>query len=204
MSKRNWSKMITFCSHDPKKYFKSELNGDEACFSNFYESVFSIRPEKLFQYLKIKQPGCNLAFPKRVVFQCVEQAMMYGKALLFGDYPVATEILETPNPTKMRELGRKVKGYIDEVWGNVRFKYVRMLVYEKFRQNPNLREILLRTGDYIIVEAAHYDKIWGVGLHAANPDIRNPDLWKGQNLLGQCLMDARDLLRKNEIKKSIN
>jgi ribA/ribD-fused uncharacterized protein len=201
--------MITFCSHDPKKYFKSELNGDEACFSNFYESVFSVRPEKLFQYLKIKQP--EMVFPKRIVFQCVEQAMMYGKALLFGDYQVATEILETPDPAKMRdtgmkcrELGRKVKGYNDEVWGNTRYKYVRMLVYEKFRQNQKLREILMGTGDYVIVEAAHYDKIWGVGLHAANPDIRNPDLWKGQNLLGQCLMDARELLRKNEIKKTVN
>jgi ribA/ribD-fused uncharacterized protein len=203
--------MITFCSHDPKKYFKSELNGDEACFSNFYESVFSIRPEKLFQYLKIKQPGGNLEFPKRIVFQCVEQAMMYGKALLFGDYQVASEIIETGSPAKMRdpsmkcrELGRKVKGYNDEVWSNTRYKYVRMLVYEKFRQNQNLREILLRTGDYVIVEAAHYDKVWGVGLHAANPDIKNPDLWKGQNLLGQCLMDTRDLLRKNEIKKTGN
>lgn len=193
---RDWTNIIPFCSHIPEKYIKSKLNGNEACFSNFYPSVFSIRPEKLFQYLKVKPKSDHSPFPKRVLFNCAEQGMMYGKALLFGDYDVAQQILDAPNPTQMRSLGRKVKGYDDQIWGDRRFKYVRMLVYEKFRQNEDLREILLGTGNSIIVEAAHYDKIWGVGLHAANPDINNSDKWKGQNLLGQCLMDTRNLLRK--------
>lgn len=197
MSTEDWSVIIPFCSHDPTKYLKT--NGSEACFSNFYESVFSIRPEKLLKYLKVPSGPPS---PKRVIFSCVEQGMMYGKALLFGDHQVAEEILATTSPAKCRELGRKVKGYNEDVWSSIRYKYVRMLVYEKFRQNSQLREILLGTGNYVIVEAAHYDKIWGVGLHVASPDIKNPDKWKGQNLLGKCLMDSRALLRKNENKKA--
>ena len=45
----------------------------------------------------------------------------------------------------------------------------------------------------IIAEASPYDKIWGIGLRS-NPGLTKKD-WKGQNLLGQILMDVRNDLR---------
>ena len=56
---------------------------------------------------------------------------------------------------------------------------------------------LLNTKDRIIVEASPVDSIWGIGMAADNPNVTNPELWKGYNLLGYALMEVRDLLNKN-------
>ncbi|MEL7231218.1 MAG: NADAR domain-containing protein, partial [Pseudomonadota bacterium] len=45
------------------------------------------------------------------------------------------------------------------------------------------------------VEASPVDRIWGIGLAADDPDLENPYLWKGQNLLGFALMEVRDMLK---------
>ena len=59
-----------------------------------------------------------------------------------------------------------------------------------------LQKILLDTGNKIIAEASPYDKIWGVGMAATNPNIKNPAKWNGLNLLGQVLMNVREDLVK--------
>lgn len=64
----------------------------------------------------------------------------------------------------------------------------------KFSQNPDLKEFLLGTGDAVIVEASPYDKIWGIGLKANDERARNPETWRGENLLGFALMDVREEL----------
>ncbi len=50
------------------------------------------------------------------VFACAEQFMMYGKALLFGDVEIASEILATSAPQAHKALGRKVRNFDDAVW----------------------------------------------------------------------------------------
>ena len=37
----------------------------------------------------------------------------------------------------------------------------------------------------------------GIGLAASDPRAQNPSQWRGTNLLGKCLMRARDELRKH-------
>ena len=64
----------------------------------------------------------------------------------------------------------------------------------KFKE-PFMRDILLRTGDRIIVEASPYDRIWGVGLDVEDPRILDENQWQGQNLLGKALMDVRTELK---------
>lgn len=187
--------IIPFCSHNPEKYLKSKFGGQEACFSNWYPSEFLFRVDKIYQYLKKKVP--DEAKGKAIKFSNVEQGMMFGKAILFGDYETADKILKDPDPNTSRKLGRQVRGYVEDQWADVRYQYVRLLIYEKFRQNKDLRDFLVNTGSSILVEAAHYDKIWGVGIHIAHPDIQDPDKWRGQNLLGQCLMSVRKKLAAN-------
>ena len=68
----------------------------------------------------------------------------------------------------------------------------------KFSQNAELREYLLGTGDAVLVEASPYDRIWGVGLAQDDPLIRDPGNWRGENLIGFVLMEARDTLRAEE------
>lgn len=41
------------------------------------------------------------------------------------------------------------------------------------------------------VEASPVDRIWGIGLAAADPRAHSPSRWRGLKLLGFALMDAR-------------
>ena len=50
------------------------------------------------------------------------------------------------------------------------------------------------TKNAILVEAAPYDRIWGVGMRSNDPNIRDPKKWKGQNILGFALMKVRENL----------
>ncbi|TGP15610.1 DUF1768 domain-containing protein, partial [Mesorhizobium sp. M1D.F.Ca.ET.234.01.1.1] len=47
----------------------------------------------------------------------------------------------------------------------------------------------------VLVEASPVDRIWGIGLAADDEKAANPLLWRGENLLGFALMQARDRLR---------
>ncbi|OXR44842.1 hypothetical protein B7C42_02796 [Nocardia cerradoensis] len=62
------------------------------------------------------------------------------------------------------------------------------------RSVPELIE-LLATGERVLVEAGPMDRIWGIGLAADDPRAEDPAQWKGLNLLGFALMDARDVVR---------
>jgi ribA/ribD-fused uncharacterized protein len=59
----------------------------------------------------------------------------------------------------------------------------------KFTQNPGLQKMLLDTGNKVLVEASPYDTICGIGL--SEEDARNGVTWRGQNLLGNMLIEVR-------------
>lgn len=132
---------------------------------------------------------------KGVRFNCMEQLMMFAKAKLFGDDETAARILGAVHPRDQKALGRSVAGYVDEVWAERRVRIVAQGCYAKFSQDPVLAQALLDTGDTTLVEASPYDTIWGVGLGEHDPRILDPKQWKGQNLLGVALMEARDRLK---------
>jgi ribA/ribD-fused uncharacterized protein len=127
-------------------------------------------------------------------FNCAEQYMMHGKALLFDDHPMAAEILAASHPRQHKALGRKVKGFDDAAWRREREGIVRAGNHAKFTQNPELRDLLLATKGTTLVEASPYDKIWGIGLAASDPRAQDAKQWKGQNLLGKILTALRDEL----------
>lgn len=129
-----------------------------------------------------------------VTFNCAEQAMMYGKAQLFGDAATAAEILAAEHPRQHKALGRKVKPFDDRAWRLNREAIVRKANHAKFTQNPELLAQLLATRGTTLVEASPYDKIWGIGLAASDPRASDPAKWKGSNLLGKILSALRDEL----------
>jgi len=131
---------------------------------------------------------------KGIRFNCVEQFMMYCKAKLFADEATAKKILEAGHPRDQKALGRLVGGYDDSVWAERRTRIVTHGCYAKFSQNPSLQEALLATAGTLLVEASPYDKIWGVGLGKDDPRIKDPALWRGQNLLGHALTEVRSRL----------
>ncbi len=128
-------------------------------------------------------------------FNCCEQWMMYSKAELFGDAEVMQKVLAEKDPREMKKLGRQIKNFDQEIWDAKAQTIVTLGNIMKFSQNPELWEVLDKTGDRVLVEAADYDKIWGIGLTAEDAVKVDKSEWKGSNWLGYSIMEARGLLR---------
>lgn len=125
-----------------------------------------------------------------------EQWMMHGKALLMKDFDTAKLIMEATKPSIIKDLGREVKNYDEELWSRLRFTVVTFGNYLKFRSNPELRTFLESTGNRTLVEAAWYDSVWGVKLSQDDDSILDEANWQGQNLLGKALMTVRDSFKE--------
>lgn len=136
-------------------------------------------------------------------FNCAEQYMMYAKAMLFGDTETAGKILEAQTPREQKELGRAVKNFDKDVWD----QHARDIIYQgnyyKFTQNPHLWHVMEATEGKQLVEAAHYDPIWGIGLRADDPAAQDPAQWKGTNWLGGTLTKLRDDLIEKGFEPAI-
>ncbi|RYD94393.1 MAG: NADAR family protein, partial [Sphingobacteriales bacterium] len=129
-------------------------------------------------------------------YPTAEHWMMAEKARLFGDTDICNEILAAAKPNEAKALGRKVRNFDSARWDEHCYEIVVEGNYHKFGQSPEARAYLLETGDKIIVEASPVDAIWGSGHAQDSPEAKDPRKWRGQNLLGFALMEARDRLRQ--------
>jgi hypothetical protein len=138
----------------------------------------------------------NQIIENGIKFQNAEQYMMYHKAILFNDKNIANLILRLKSPRKIKELGRQISNFNEEIWNENKEQIVSKGNYLKFSQNEDLKENLLSKDmiDLILVEASPYDKIWGIGLHFEDDDVLDEKKWKGENLLGKCIMNARKII----------
>lgn len=126
-----------------------------------------------------------------VTYASAEHWMMAGKARMFGDEEIAQRVLAARTPAEAKKLGRLVKGFDDETWVAGRFELVVAGNVAKFSQDEALRSYLLDTGERVLVEASPLDRIWGIGLAADDIRAQQPAEWRGLNLLGFALMEAR-------------
>ncbi|MEM1177421.1 MAG: NADAR family protein [Acidobacteriota bacterium] len=129
-----------------------------------------------------------------VSYPTAEHFMMAEKARLFDDPAMLDAILDADSPRDAKAFGRKVAGFDQETWKAHRFEIVTRGSVAKFSGTPELRDYLLGTGDWVLVEASPRDIIWGIGYGASNPKALDPNQWRGRNLLGFALMKARDEL----------
>ena len=171
ISKGKKVKYVLFWGHQPS----ADGSITKSCFSQWYKAPFEIDGH---------------------IYPTAEHYMMAEKARLFNDESVLNRILKAKSPGEAKNLGRLVKGFNEEKWLEYRFDIVCKANYAKFSQNPKLKQFLINTGTKVLVEASPVDKIWGVGLAAADKHIYNPRLWKGLNLLGYALMMTRKQLLK--------
>ncbi|WP_395749250.1 NADAR family protein [Prosthecobacter sp.] len=131
-----------------------------------------------------------------ITYATAEHYMMAEKARLFGDNDTLQKILPASTPAIAKKLGREVKNFDDARWLQNRWEIVVSGNFAKFSQHADLRDFLLHTGDRVIVEASPFDRIWGIGMAATDPNAENPAQWKGLNLLGFALMEVRKQLRE--------
>jgi ribA/ribD-fused uncharacterized protein len=146
--------------------------GPQSVFSHWYKSEFSIDKKK---------------------FSCVEQYIMYKKAMLFDDDETANKILRSTNPARHRYLGRRVKGFDKPTWQCCRLRLAIKANLAKFEQDNNLKKILLETGTWHFAEASPYDRNWGIGLSLSNQKIHDQRNWRGKNLCGIALEQAKKI-----------
>lgn len=186
MSKMKYSREMIIEKYNSKEKLKyiffwgHTQKGDEitkSCFSQWYPCSF---------------------VADGVTYNTAEQYMMAQKALLFQDEKVFEEIMEAKHPKQYQALGRKVRGFNQKLWDEKKGQIVIDGNYAKFSQNKPLKEFLLTTGDRVLVEASPYDKVWGIKLAQDTPNIENPTIWKGENLLGFALMEVREMLAGEE------
>ncbi len=147
----------------------------KSCFSQWYPSRFEVD---------------NIYYPT------AEHYMMAEKARLFGDEQILSKILTANSPGLAKALGRQVKGFIPDIWDVHCLNIVINGNFAKFSQNPKLTDFILSTKQRILVEASPVDKIWGIGLSMDDPNIDNPLMWRGKNLLGFALMNVRQQLQE--------
>lgn len=171
-----------------------------------------IKEGKAFDYIYFwghKRPADNVVtktyfsqwFPigfseNDVHYKTAEHYMMAKKATLFGDAETLAKILAAETPDIAKTLGRKVRNFDAKLWEENAFAYVTQGNFLKFSQHEKLKEFLISTGNSVLVEASPNDKIWGIGLSENTTESRNPATWKGTNLLGFAIMEARDLILK--------
>jgi ribA/ribD-fused uncharacterized protein len=122
--------------------------------------------------------------------------MMAEKARLFGDVEFETRILQSDCPREHKKLGKQVAGFSEERCAAQRQGIVFRGNAAKFSQNPELKRVLLETGDRCLVKASPIDKVWGIGLAANSPLTYDSDSWRGLNLLGKVLEDVWRHLRE--------
>jgi ribA/ribD-fused uncharacterized protein len=147
--------------------------GQESIFSHWFKCHFIIK----------KQSFC-----------CVEQYIMYKKALLFHDVDIANKILNSSNPARHRYLGKQVRGFDKKMWQQKCKQFAQDGNLAKFSQNTALIESLLKTEGRSFAEASPYDRIWGIGLSISNPKIYDRSKWRGRNWAGEVLDTVRTQL----------
>ncbi|MER7205734.1 NADAR family protein [Streptosporangium sp. NPDC000239] len=148
----------------------------------------------LSQWWRAPFPAENAFGGGEHLFPSAEHHMMAHKAWLFGDDETAAAILTATHPGEAKRLGREVRGFDEAVWAEHRYATVVRGNAAKFGAHPELGDFLLGTRDRVLVEASPVDPIWGIGLTADDERAASPATWRGLNLLGFALMDARDIL----------
>lgn len=108
----------------------------------------------------------------------------YFQAQKFLGTQYEDEIRLLDSPMKAAEMGRSRNLPLRKDWEQIKDVVMRTAVLEKFKQNEEIREVLLSTGKSMIIEKTTNDYYWGCGKEGT-----------GKNMLGEILMEIREQLR---------
>lgn len=109
----------------------------------------------------------------------------YFQAQKFAGTPHADQIRQVKTPKDAARMGRDRSRPLRPDWEQVKDDIMGKAVLRKFETHADIRDILLSTGDELIVENSPIDYYWGCGADGS-----------GTNMLGQILMEVREMLRQ--------
>ena len=112
----------------------------------------------------------------------------YFQAQKFVGTPHVEAIRKAKTPKQAAEMGRDRERPLRADWEQVKDDVMRRAVLRKFESSPEIRDVLLSTGDETIVENAPGDFYWGCGKDGT-----------GKNMLGNILMETRTVLRSRQL-----
>ena len=127
-------------------------------------------------------------------FFCAEQAFQFVRAKTLNKPLAATKIFLSRNVRFIKQLGGELG--TSDLWESRKFDVMYECLKRKFTQNPELKALLLKTGNMELVEATP-DHLWGCGATLSSNVIRKKN-WNGQNKHGKILMTVREELRMKE------
>jgi N-glycosidase YbiA len=145
-------------------YFYSDREAPYGCFSNFSKHGFML--DELYW----------------------STSEHYFQAQKFIGTPHLEKIRQLKMPKDAANMGRDRKLPLRSDWEQVKDDVMRKAVLQKFQTHADIREILLGTGDQLIVENAPGDYYWGCGKDGS-----------GKNKLGLILMEVREMLQVTEV-----
>lgn len=98
---------------------------------------------------------------------------------------IAEEIKKSHSAHEAQKISFANKDKVRSDWQEVKLTIMEELLRKKLQQNPYVKQKLLQTKDYIIVEDSPKDNFWGWGKDRT-----------GENHLGKLWMKLRDELLK--------
>jgi len=110
----------------------------------------------------------------------------YFQANKFVSHYDYHELRAIDTPTQVAKEGRSRSRPLRPDWEQVKDDVMQKCVMCKFQSYPELRELLLSTGNEELVEHTANDSYWADGGDGS-----------GKNMLGKILMETRDYLRLN-------
>ena len=109
----------------------------------------------------------------------------YYQAQKFSDPKLQEAIRDAATPGVAKKLAWSDSTGLRSDWDTARDDVMLVALRAKFTQHPDLRALLLATGDALLVEHTHLDHYWADGGDGS-----------GQNRLGLLLMQVREELRE--------
>jgi N-glycosidase YbiA len=150
-------------------------------------------------FYKVWQPyGCFSNFsPHGIIMQdifwsTVEHYYQAQKFVGTSDAMIIPLIHSAETPELAAALGRDCTRQVRLDWEEVKTQVMREAVLKKFLTHTDIREILLTTGDNLIVENSPTDYFWGCGVDKT-----------GHNHLGRILMSVREEIHQERTQNSV-
>jgi ribA/ribD-fused uncharacterized protein len=148
------------------------------------------RPSVINFYSTAEEYGCFSNFSRRSIFLKGKRwptSEHYFQAQKFAGEPDEEEIRMAGKPMLAAQMGRERKRPLRRDWESVKERVMLEALRAKFTQHEDLKEILLGTGEALLVEHTANDSYWGDGGDGS-----------GKNRLGRLLMQVRNELRSEQ------